>query len=333
MDSLTQIVLGAAVGEAVLGHKIGNKALLYGAIAGTIPDLDVAANYFTDKITATEIHRGFSHSIFFSILMAPALGWLTSKLERKQHLLWKPWAWLFFWGLFTHPLLDAFTTWGTQLFWPLDTRIAINSIFVIDPLYTLPFLCCVMVVLFKKKGSLSRKKTNWLGIYLSTGYLLLTVILKYITYQKFEAALQEQQIAYTRILTRPSAFNTILWNANVETEDAYLLGEYSFFDTRPITFTRFKKQRNASEEIRQEKNVQRLIYIAQGWYLMEQIEGVWFFYDLRFGLMPINETEEVFVFAYELTQRDGEFTAKENRKTPESAQFLLNKLWGRLKGN
>ena len=76
MDSLTQIVLGAAVGEAVLGKKVGNKAMLYGAIAGTIPDLDTFASAFTDTITAIEIHRGFTHSIVFSILFAPIFGWL-----------------------------------------------------------------------------------------------------------------------------------------------------------------------------------------------------------------------------------------------------------------
>ena len=63
MDSLTQIVLGAAVGEAALGKKVGNKALLYGAIAGTIPDLDILSGYFVDTVTALESHRGVTHSI------------------------------------------------------------------------------------------------------------------------------------------------------------------------------------------------------------------------------------------------------------------------------
>jgi len=133
MDSLTQIVLGAVVGEAVLGKRVGNKALFYGACAGTIPDLDVIVGKFTDTITAIEWHRGFSHSIVFCILMSPLLGWLVNKIERRASLGWKPWTLLFFWGLFTHPLLDAFTTWGTQLFWPWDYKVAFNSIFVIDP--------------------------------------------------------------------------------------------------------------------------------------------------------------------------------------------------------
>lgn len=127
------------MGEAVLGKKVGNKAMLYGAIAGTIPDLDALAGQFTDTITAVEIHRGFSHSIVFSLLAAPVLGFLISKLERKSPAGWMDWSLLMFWGLFTHPILDSFTTWGTQLFWPLDIRLAFKSVFVIDPLYTLPF--------------------------------------------------------------------------------------------------------------------------------------------------------------------------------------------------
>ena len=84
MDSLTQIVLGGAVGEAVLGKKIGNRAILWGAVAGTIPDLDILYNRFTDEITAVELHRGFSHSIIFCILLAPILGWLVQKIHKNS---------------------------------------------------------------------------------------------------------------------------------------------------------------------------------------------------------------------------------------------------------
>ena len=198
MDSLTQIVLGAAVGEATLGKKVGNKALLYGALAGTIPDLDVFVGNLTDTITAIEWHRGFSHSILFCILMSPILGWMVNKIERKANLGWKPWTLLFFMGLITHPLLDAFTTWGTQLFWPLDVRIAFNSIFVIDPFYTLPFLMFSIIILFKKKGSKSRRKLNKISLIISTFYLITTLVAKFMVNSKFESALKEQQISYTK---------------------------------------------------------------------------------------------------------------------------------------
>ena len=82
MDSLTQIVLGAAVGEVVLGKKIGNKAMLWGAIAGTIPDLDVYQSLLYDSLKANELHRGISHSLLFSICMAPLLAWLARTKEK-----------------------------------------------------------------------------------------------------------------------------------------------------------------------------------------------------------------------------------------------------------
>jgi membrane-bound metal-dependent hydrolase YbcI (DUF457 family) len=82
MDSLTQIVLGAAVGEVVLGRKVGNKAMLWGAIAGTIPDLDVYQSLIFDSLKANELHRGFSHSILFSVIFAPLLAWILVKKEK-----------------------------------------------------------------------------------------------------------------------------------------------------------------------------------------------------------------------------------------------------------
>ena len=76
MDSLSQIVLGAACGEAVAGRKIGNRAMLWGAIGGTIPDLDVMAEVFTDRMTAMAFHRGFMHSMLFAVLAPWILAFL-----------------------------------------------------------------------------------------------------------------------------------------------------------------------------------------------------------------------------------------------------------------
>src|SRR5690606_36734585 len=111
MDSLTQIVLGAAVGEAVLGKKIGNRAVLYGGIIGTIPDLDVFLGHFYDPITALEIHRGFSHSFVFFALLSPLLGLLLSRIERRREVGLFQAIWMAFLCLATHAILDAFTTW------------------------------------------------------------------------------------------------------------------------------------------------------------------------------------------------------------------------------
>ena len=333
MDSLTQIVLGAAVGEATLGKKAGNKALLWGAIAGTIPDLDVIARFYTDTITATEMHRGFSHSILFSILAAPLFGWLVHKIHRKLDVGWKDWGWLFFWGLFTHPLLDAFTTWGTQLFWPWDWRLAFNSIFVVDPLYTLPFLVCVIWVLFKKRGSLSRKRINNVGLYISTCYLVLTLALKFFAHRQFTQALDDQGISYTHISSRPAPLNTILWNANVDTEDAYLIGDYSFFDSQPIRFKQYPKNREAAQAWITKPEVQRLITISEGWFILEEENEQWIYNDLRFGLIPIDPENPQFVFRYSLKEENGKIIATEDRPQPTDTDAIFGDLWERIKGN
>lgn len=333
MDSLTQIVLGASVGEAALGKKVGNKALLYGAIAGTIPDLDVMFGSFTDTITAIEWHRGFSHSLLFCVLMAPILGWLVNKLERKANLGWKPWAKLFFLGLFTHPLLDAFTSWGTQIFWPFKTRVALNSIFVIDPLYTLPFLILTVAVLFYKRQSKTRRRLNWTGIVISTTYLLATLVIKGIADQRFEQALQDQGIAYTQMSTRPAPLNTILWNANIDTPNEYLIADYSLFDTEPIRFKAYPKKRNESRKLMEYPNIQRLIAISEGWYTLEKKDNSWYFNDLRFGLIPKKDGTSFFVFSYHLEFDDNHIRATEVPKTDRDAQFLMKNLWQRIKGN
>ena len=331
MDSLTQIVLGAAVGEAVLGKKVGNKAMLYGAIAGTIPDFDTFASHFTDTVTALEIHRGFTHSIVFSVVFAPIFGWLVSRWEKTAS--WKNWSWLFFWGFLTHPLLDAHTTWGTQLFWPLDLRLAYKNIFVIDPLYTLPFLVFVILAMRKKRTSPKRRKLNNLGLIISSAYMLLTLFLKGITYQKFTDALQQQNILYSEIETKPSPFNTILWTANVDTKDAYLIGHYSFFDAQPIQFTAYPKNHEWIEDLKEEENVQRLIKITKGWYTITKENEKLYLNDLRFGLLGFSPSAKNFTFSFQLEKKNGEVIITEKEKDTQDAKKLLGELWKRILGN
>src|SRR5690606_27109913 len=194
MDSLTQIVLGAAVGEAVLGKKIGNKAIGLGAIAGTIPDLDVIAVFFTDTVSALEIHRGVTHSFVFAISIGLLFAWLFSLWDKRASL--KEWFWFWFLTFATHALLDAQTTWGPRLFWPFVILVVSHNIFVIDPLYILPIVVFVIFTRSHKRTSPKRKKLNNLGLAIISGDLVLTFVLKGITYVKFQSALEEQQIEY-----------------------------------------------------------------------------------------------------------------------------------------
>ncbi|MGB0897188.1 MAG: metal-dependent hydrolase [Flavobacteriaceae bacterium] len=331
MDSLTQIILGAAVGEAVLGRKVGNKAMFYGAIAGTIPDLDVLSSHFVDTVTALEIHRGITHSILFSILMGLGLGWLVSKWETA--VTQKEWSWLFFWGLITHPLLDAHTSWGTQLFWPLDLRVAYKNIFVIDPLYTLPFLICTIWAFCLPKASFKRYKINRLGLIISSCYMITTLGLKALAYNEFKNALEQQHISYLEIVTKPSPLNTVLWTANIELDDSFLIGDYSFFDTQAISFKSYPKNHHLVSKLQSHDTFKRLIDITGGWYTITQKDDQLYFNDLRFGVLDANSTQEKFVFSYLLTEKPEGLSVTEAPKDINDGQQLFKQLLHRVKGN
>ncbi|WP_299016453.1 metal-dependent hydrolase [uncultured Polaribacter sp.] len=332
MDSLTQIVLGAAVGEAVLGKKIGNKAMLYGAIAGTIPDLDIVATLFTDTVTALEIHRGFTHSTFFSVVFAPVFAFIVSTYEKYKNL--KDWSWLFFWAFITHPILDAQTTWGTQLFWPLDLRLAFKNVFVIDPLYTLPFLICLVLALSKKRGHKKRRFYNNLGLLLSSSYLVITIFLKSIAFTNFENELKNQHITYQELETKPSPLNTILWTANVKTEDAFLIGNTSFFDTKPIQFSEYKKNHHLLGNLKNHPKTQRMIAISKGWFTINKKNDTLYFNDLRFGTLSLASNATNFVFKYKITvDKNGIPFFTEEKKAKRDGKKLIKELWARIKGN
>ena len=146
MDSITQAALGGALGGAVLGHRFGRAAVVAGALLGTLPDMDVLIDY-GDAVANFSQHRGFSHSLLVLVPLAVVLAALLSRWQRSVSFR----RWLTFTGaiLITHPLLDAFTTYGTQLLWPLGPPVAWHTIFIIDPLYTLPLLVAVIIVLVR----------------------------------------------------------------------------------------------------------------------------------------------------------------------------------------
>jgi inner membrane protein len=332
LDSLTQIILGAAVGEAVLGKKIGNKAVLYGAIAGTIPDLDVLASFFTDTVSALEIHRGFTHSIFFSVLFAPILAYIVTRFESYKNL--QDWCWLFFWTFITHPILDTQTTWGTQLFWPLDIRLAFKNVFVVDPLYTIPFLIFLILAMRQKKEAKKRRFYNNLGLIISSSYLILTLILKGFAYQKFTKELTLQEINYKAINTKPTPLNTMLWSANVATENSYLIGYASFLDKNPIQFSEYPKNHGLLGDLAKHPKMKRMIAISKGWYTIDKKDGQLYFNDLRFGALSTQPNASNFVFKYKIeVASNGTPFFIEETKEKGVGKKLLSDLWLRIKGN
>lgn len=381
MDSLTQIVLGAAVGEATLGKKVGNRAMLWGAIAGTIPDLDVFTRHFTDPISANLMHRGFTHSLLFCILLAPILGYAVKKSARwsfigffaiiSGYLLLsipsivaqsivvtvflilsllsyryapktdeasiKGWTLLFFLSLVTHPLLDAHTDWGTQFFWPFEYRLAYKNIFVADPLYTLPFLLCVVTAMFFKRTNPKRRFFNNAGLFISSGYMLLSLFFKGYAHAHFEDELSRQGIEYVEMDTRPTPLNTILWNAQIETKNGYIVGYYSLFDKDyKVQFSHeFAKNKHIKDSLGNPKVLQQLERFTAGWYRMHYEGDKLFLTDIRFGQFGVDPNNSPFIWQYEVFKdENGEVQAVQvpRRFSGDQMGEAISGLWSRING-
>ncbi|WP_142785789.1 metal-dependent hydrolase [Changchengzhania lutea] len=337
MDSLTQIVLGAACGEAVLGKKIGNKALLFGAIGGTIPDLDVFVGnlLYNNNIDEMLFHRGFMHSILFSVLGAFLFGWLFYKLydtkSRKHTTQLKDWIILFFLALFTHIILDCFTPYGTQLFTPFnDYRVACDNIAVADPLYTLPFLICMLVLMFYKRHS--KKRLLWLklGVGISSVYMLFTVVNKMYMDSVFETSFHFANIPYSRFRAQPTILNNVLWYGIAETKDDYYVGYYSLFDKASLTSDFKKIPKNRLPLV--SEDLDALSWFSDGYYNIYEMENDTYHYnDLRYPLLK-QENPKSFVFSLILYKDENRLNMKPFEPEADDFKTSISNLWERLKG-
>ncbi|MCC5884708.1 MAG: metal-dependent hydrolase, partial [Halomonas sp.] len=185
MDTLTQAALGAAVGGTVLGRQLGRKAVLIGAALGTLPDLDVFLDYGDAVLNVTE-HRGFTHSLFVLTGLGTLLALIVRRFAPARDISLGRWWTFFVLCLVTHPLLDVLTTYGTQIWWPLDVRpSAWPVVFIIDPLYTLPLLVGIVIALVTGNGF---RGPAW-GLALSCAYLAFAMLAKGIVEYRLEPVL------------------------------------------------------------------------------------------------------------------------------------------------
>ena len=258
------------------------------------------------------LHRGFSHSILFAFLMAPILGWLVKWLYRKKpEADFKGWTMLFFWSIFTHPLLDSLTTYGTQLFLPFsDYRVSIASVFVVDLFYTLPFLLCVIGVSMLTRTNSRRKLLNYIGIGISSTYLLIGLLNKYLASQVFENDLVREPEKMELVFTGVTPLNIVLWYGVAESEDAFHVGYYSFFDEdKEVDWVSFKKNHQLLDGIENEYGVDRLKWFSDQLYVVsEHGPDTLNFYTMKFGRTNFssNRPEDSFVFYMKvILQKDG----------------------------
>lgn len=285
MDSVTQIALGAGVAEAVLGRKVGNKAALVGAICGTLPDLDSFIPY-AEAVATVTYHRSFSHSLLVLTAVSPLLAWVVRKCLPHSPATYRQWWWLVFLVLVTHPLLDGFTVYGTQLLWPLvDHAYSGSTIFIIDPAYTLPLGIGVVAALCLARDSRRRWQANGAGLVLSTAYLLWSVVAKFQMEAIIRTQLDEQGIAHGAVLSTPGPFSTILWRFVVMADGGYYEAYRSVLDApHRVDFVFHADQKDLLEPLREHWPVQRLDWFTQGFYAARLQGEHLVLSDLRMGV-------------------------------------------------
>ncbi len=324
MDSLSQLVLGAACGVAVMGRRSAVwKAALWGGVAGTLPDLDAFIDY-GDAVRNMTYHRAESHGLFYLTLLTPLLAWLVSKVHGEQAL-FKRWCVALWLALFTHPLLDTFTIYGTQLLQPFSEHpFGIGSMFIIDPLYTLPLLFGLIAALSMKQ--LAGLRWNAVALGLSCAYLAWSVAAQ----AHVERLVRAQVGNSAQVLVTPTPLNTVAWRIVVMNGNTYSEGFYSFFDKDTnISFDDFPNQPELINALKDNWAVQRMAWFTHGFYSLREVNGQAMLADLRMGQEP------GYAFQFVLAQREGSgwktITPQEAGNRGDAAK-LLPWLWARIKG-
>lgn len=218
MDPLSQGVLGAAAPQSIAPPQHAGIACLLGFFAGMAPDLDVFIRSNTDPLLFLEYHRQFTHSLVFIPVGGVLCGLLLHALfGQRRGLLLRQTVLYCTLGYATHALLDACTTYGTQLFWPFsDTRIAWNTVSVVDPLFTLPVLVLVVWSLRRRSALLARIALSWAIAYPTIGLL-----------QRDRAETVGRALAAARghqplhLEAKPSFGNLLLWKIVYQTESDF----------------------------------------------------------------------------------------------------------------
>jgi inner membrane protein len=293
MDPVTQGVLGASVPQAISQKKTIIAASLFGAVSGMAPDLDSFIRSDTDPLMYLEYHRQFSHSLIFipigALVCALVFYFL---LARRWQVSFKLTYLFCLLGYATHGLLDACTSYGTQLLWPFSyERFSWNTISIVDPLFTLPLLALVITGLKKKNPLFGQLALCWVIMYQSLGF--------YQHQRVAEAGAQlAEQRGHTpiRLQVKPSFANLLLWKVIYELEDGYYTDAVRAAPTLTIFPGEFIPKLDIERDLpwldkdsQQANDLARFEWFSQGFLSIDPNNPLRVI-DMRYSLVPNEAT-------------------------------------------
>ena len=287
MDSLTQLTFGAACAEAVIGPKVGRKAIVWGAVLGTLPDLDVFIP-LGGPVNDFVYHRSFSHSLIILAVLSPVIAWLITKVHPDTKRYYRRWLWLSFLVLEASVLLDLMTIYGTQIFWPLDTTpMAIPVLFIIDPFFTLPILSGVLAALVLKRQRTLGHRLNTAGLILSLAYLIWAFGAAEWVERRVTDKLARQEVPHSQFIASAAPFNTLLWRIVGIDKDRYFETYFSLFDGEtPLVVDFYPRNLALSAGIEDHPPVAKLAWFTRGYYAFSTVGAYIVMTDLRMGSDP-----------------------------------------------
>ena len=333
MDSVTQFALGAVVGTALLGKRIGpRKAALIGGLMGMVPDLDTFLPA-DDPVQSFTSHRGFSHSLIVQAVVTPLFAEPLVRLMdglRDARIRTYAAVYLIF---ATHALIDAMTVYGTRLFWPLfPDPVGVGSIFIIDPLYTLPLLAMTLFAFFQGQWRPSSQRWSHIALAVSTAYMLLTMPLQAIIERRAAAMLDG--VPYRHLIAIPTPMNVLYWQTIAVTDDSHVsLYMPLFGNADNVTTYAYPRYLDLAGCLAGTPAFESLKAFTKGFYRMEQDSGAVVFNDLRMGLAP----NYVFRFALadmvsgEISPRDVPARKEVIREVEGDIDWLLAGISGKQK--
>lgn len=335
MDSLTHIALGACMGEAFAGKTLGRKAMLWGAMAQSVPDIDFLASFWMDTSSNLLAHRGFTHSFLFWALITPAFSLMAERWHRPHNIRLQRWMLFFGAVIFIHIFIDAFNNYGVGWFEPFSQqRISFNAIYVADPFFSLwPGIACIALVLLKRKIP-QRKKWWKMGLGLSTLYLMYCLVNKARINGDVQDILQKQHISYTRYFTTPAPLQNWLWYVVAGDDQGYHVGFRSMLDNKKeIAFQYFPRNDSLLKPIIDHEDIQKLIRFSEQFYTIEKWNDTLVFNDLRFGqIIGWQNPKARFVFHYYLQHPDENSMVVQRGRFEgwnwQTGRFLLRRIWG-----
>jgi inner membrane protein len=331
MDSLTHIVLGAVSGDLVAGRKLGKKAMLWGALVNSLPDIDVGCSLWMREPDSLLAHRGFTHSLPFAVLAAVALAFL---LRRRSGavLSFAGWTGFFLLQLVLHDAVDVLTVYGTGLLEPFShARYALNVLFVADPFFTLPLLAGFVALLVLKSHDSRRTRWSVVSLLLPLLYIGLAAGCKTRT-DGYVSRHLPGEAAPGQVLSTPTPFNIFLWYILVGGDQTVSAAHVSVFDKEaPPHWESFDRGQALLEGRENDHDVRQLIRFSEGFYCVRVDDGDTCFHDMRFGQVGgWYAAEAPFVFRYDLERPDERQAVIQGGRLKASTGEAMRKLYQRI---